>query len=59
MMLGTLGMCGTALITDNLISGAQDGAIRALSGPTPISPDLATASAEVYRNLAIYSNVAR
>lgn len=50
---------GTALITDNLITGSNDGAIRAMNGPTPIGPDLAHASAEAYRNLAVYSNVAR
>jgi uncharacterized secreted repeat protein (TIGR03808 family) len=50
---------GTALITDNLITGAKDGAIRALSGPTPIGPDLARESAEAYRNLTVYTNVAR
>jgi uncharacterized secreted repeat protein (TIGR03808 family) len=50
---------GTALVTRNLISGAKDGAIRAMSGPTPIGPDLATASATAYSNLAVYSNVAR
>ena len=50
---------GTALITDNLITGAKDGAIRALKGPTPIGPDLAKESAEAYRNLAVYANVAR
>ena len=50
---------GTALITDNLISGAQDGAIRAMNGPTPVGPDLARETAVAYRNLAIYSNVAR
>ena len=50
---------GTALITDNLITGAKDGAIRAMNGPTPVGPDLAKSSAEAYRNLAIYSNVAR
>jgi uncharacterized secreted repeat protein (TIGR03808 family) len=50
---------GTALITDNMIAGAKDGAIRALSGETPVGPDLAKASAEAYRNLAVYSNVAR
>ena len=50
---------GTALITDNLITGAKDGAIRALSGPTPIGPDLARESAEAYRNLTVYANVAR
>ena len=50
---------GTALITDNLIDGAQDGAIRAMKGPTPIGPDLALASAESYRNLAVYANVVR
>jgi hypothetical protein len=50
---------GTALITDNLISGAKDGAIRAMNGPTPTGPDLARASAEAFPNLAVYSNVAR
>jgi uncharacterized secreted repeat protein (TIGR03808 family) len=50
---------GTALITNNLITGSKDGAIRAMSGPTPIGPDLAQASAEAYKNLAVYSNVAR
>ena len=49
---------GTALITDNLISGAKDGAIRAMNGPTPTGPDLARASAEAFPNLAVYSNVA-
>jgi uncharacterized secreted repeat protein (TIGR03808 family) len=49
----------TALITRNMISGAKDGAIRAMNGPTPVGSDLAMASAEVYRNLAIYSNDAR
>ena len=50
---------GTALITDNLIDGVKDGAIRAMKGPTPIGPDLARDSAEAYRNLAVYANVAR
>jgi uncharacterized secreted repeat protein (TIGR03808 family) len=50
---------GTALITNNLIAGAKDGAIRAMNGPTPIGPDLAKESAAGYRNLAVYSNVAR
>ncbi len=50
---------GTALITGNLISGTKDGAIRAMTGPVPTGPDLALASAEAFRNLAVYSNVAR
>jgi len=50
---------GPALITDNLITGAKDGAIRALNGAVPIGPDLAKQSAESYRNLAVYANVAR
>ena len=50
---------GTALITDNMITGAKDGAIRAMDGAKPVGPDLAQASAEAYRNLAIYANVAR
>jgi uncharacterized secreted repeat protein (TIGR03808 family) len=52
-------LAGTALITDNLITGAKDGAIRAMNGPTPIGPDLASANAEAYRNLVVSSNVAR
>jgi uncharacterized secreted repeat protein (TIGR03808 family) len=50
---------GSALITGNLISGAKDGAIRAMSGPTPIGPDLVKEAPETYRNLAVYANVAR
>ena len=50
---------GAALITDNMITGTKDGAIRAMNGPTPIGPDLAQGSAAAYRNLAVYSNVAR
>ncbi|MCB1443484.1 MAG: TIGR03808 family TAT-translocated repetitive protein [Methyloceanibacter sp.] len=50
---------GTALVTDNLIDGARDGAIRAMKGPAPLGPDLALESAEPFRNLAVYANVAR
>ncbi len=50
---------GTALITDNLIDGAKDGAIRAMKGPSPIGPDLARDSAEAFRNLAVYANIGR
>ncbi|MEM9590756.1 MAG: TIGR03808 family TAT-translocated repetitive protein [Pseudomonadota bacterium] len=50
---------GAALITDNLIDGAQEGAIRAMNGPTPTGPDLARESADSYGNLAVYANVAR
>jgi uncharacterized secreted repeat protein (TIGR03808 family) len=50
---------GTAIITDNLITDAKDGAIRAMKGPTPVGPDLARESAEAYRNLAVYANLAR
>jgi uncharacterized secreted repeat protein (TIGR03808 family) len=50
---------GNALITNNLISGAKDGAIRAMSGPTPVGPDLAREKADGFGNLAVYANVAR
>jgi len=50
---------GHALITDNMITGAKDGAIRAMDGPKPIGPDLARARAEAHRNLSVYSNAAR
>src|SRR5262245_35820907 len=49
----------TALITRNTISGAKDGAIRAMNASTPVGSDLAMASAAAYANLAIYSNAAR
>jgi len=57
--VSTEALAGTALITDNLITGAKDGAIRAMNGATPTGPDLATASAEAYRNLVVSTNVAR
>jgi uncharacterized secreted repeat protein (TIGR03808 family) len=50
---------GAALITGNLISGAKDGAIRAISGATPVGPDLVKESPESYRNLAVHANIAR
>ncbi|XSG81249.1 MAG: TIGR03808 family TAT-translocated repetitive protein [Methyloligella sp. ZOD6] len=55
--VSTDGEAGYALITDNMISGSKDGAIRAMQGPKPIGPDLAAESAESFRNLAVYSNV--
>lgn len=48
---------GPTLITDNLITGSKEGAIRAMNGATPIGPDLARANAETYRNIAAFSNV--
>ncbi len=50
---------GMALITNNMITGAKDGAIRAMNGPKPIGPDLAKDSASAYANLAVYANVSR
>jgi uncharacterized secreted repeat protein (TIGR03808 family) len=50
---------GTALITNNLIAGAKNGAIRAMSGATPVGPDLAREKVDAYGNLAVYANVAR
>jgi uncharacterized secreted repeat protein (TIGR03808 family) len=50
---------GTALITKNLIAGAKEGAIRAMSGPASIGPDLARESADAFGNVAVYANVAR
>jgi uncharacterized secreted repeat protein (TIGR03808 family) len=53
------GAAGVALVANNLISDAKDGAIRAMDGPTPVGPDLAKDSAAAYKNLAVYSNVSR
>lgn len=46
------------MISLNMISGAPDGAIRALAGTLPTGPDLAHESAEAFRNLAVVANVA-
>jgi uncharacterized secreted repeat protein (TIGR03808 family) len=50
---------GTALISNNLITGVREGAIRGMSGPTPMGPDLAGGKADAYPNLAVYANIAR
>ena len=49
---------GRVLITDNVISEAKEGAIRAMDHAKAIGPDLALESPESYPNLAIYGNVA-
>jgi len=49
---------GTVRIARNSIAGTKDGAIRALSGLTSVGPDLALASAETYRGVAVHANVA-
>jgi putative cofactor-binding repeat protein len=48
---------GTVRIAGNSIAGTKEGAIRALSGLTPIGPDLAVAGAEPYRGVAVQANV--
>jgi putative cofactor-binding repeat protein len=52
-------LADTALITDNLITDAKGGAIRAMNGSSAIGPDFASASADAYSNLVVSSNVAR
>ncbi len=49
---------GIVFVSQNMISAAADGAIRALDGLTPIGPDLTQGSAEAYPNFAILANVA-
>ncbi len=49
---------GLIFVSQNMIAGSRNGAIRAMDGITPIGPDLARASAEAYPNLAILQNVA-
>jgi putative cofactor-binding repeat protein len=49
---------GTARITKNSIAGAKEGAIRAMSGPAAIGPDLARERADTFANVAVYANVA-
>jgi uncharacterized secreted repeat protein (TIGR03808 family) len=48
---------GYGLVTNNMISGTKDGAIRAMDHHTALGPDLAKSSSESYRNIAVYGNV--
>lgn len=49
---------GYGYITSNMISGTKDGAIRAMDHDKALGPDLAISSAEAYRNIAVFGNVA-
>ena len=55
--VSTTAGAGYALITNNMISGSKDGAIRAMNFDKPLGRDLTQASAESYRNIAVYGNV--
>jgi hypothetical protein len=50
---------GYYMLALNLISGAKDGAIRAFDKGKPIGPDLARSSAEAFRHLGMFGNVAQ
>lgn len=49
---------GYGYIVSNMISGAKDGAIRAMDHDKALGPDLVHSSAEAYRNIAVFGNVA-
>ncbi len=51
------GDAGYGFITNNMISGAKEGAIRAMDHHLALGPDLAKSSAESYRNIAVFGNV--
>lgn len=55
--VSTVAGAGYALITNNMISGTEDGAIRAMNLNEPLGRDLAHESAESYRNIAVFGNV--
>ena len=48
---------GLIHVASNMISGAKDGAIRAMLHDKPTGPDLVLSSAESYRNFALLGNV--
>jgi hypothetical protein len=48
---------GFALIATNMITGAKDGAIRAMDLSTPVGPDLSKTGAKSANNMAVYGNV--
>ena len=50
---------GYYMLSLNMITGAKDGAIRAFDKGKAIGPDLARASAEAFRHLGMFGNVAQ
>ncbi|MCP4937033.1 MAG: TIGR03808 family TAT-translocated repetitive protein [bacterium] len=48
---------GHALITGNMITGTQNGSIRAMKKSQPIGPDLSSNPSNEYNNLTITNNV--
>lgn len=50
---------GYYMLSLNLITDAREGAIRALDRGKPVGPDLARASAEAFRHLGLFGNVAQ
>lgn len=49
---------GYAFVTNNMITGFADSAIRAMDHAKPLGKDLAHASSEAFRNMAVFGNVA-
>jgi hypothetical protein len=56
--IGCSGVGEYVFVSLNMITGARNGAIRALIDGKPSGPDLTQGSAEAFRNLAIAGNVA-
>ncbi|MCG8562220.1 MAG: TIGR03808 family TAT-translocated repetitive protein [Hyphomicrobiales bacterium] len=56
--VSTVKEAGYALITNNMMSGAKEGAIRAMNHAKPLGSDLALQSSEAFRNIAAFGNVA-
>ncbi|MEM8743379.1 MAG: TIGR03808 family TAT-translocated repetitive protein [Pseudomonadota bacterium] len=48
---------GYAYITNNMVTGASDGGVRAMDHAKPLGPDLAKSSSESFRNIAVFGNV--
>ena len=48
---------GYVFVTNNFMQGAKNGGIRAMDHAKPIGPDLTQASAESFRNFAVFANV--
>ncbi len=55
--IGCTGVGEYVFVSLNMITGARNGAIRALIDGKPSGPDLTQGSAEAFRNLAIAGNV--
>ena len=55
--ISTTAGAGYAFVTNNMVSRAAEGGVRAMDRNKLLGPDLTKSSAESYRNIAVFGNV--